>query len=234
MKIEQLKNYGKPLNETTRSFPFPTMAVIVKDALWVLVKNLGLATSFKVLRDTREEKARMSAVNLDEIRENGCSDEVFIAHMAQAAAFFSSMKNHIGLEKTMEVHRKIMDKVAGPMNLAILPPASDIRKFRGKQEEFAAFRQYVLALWEADQQAGLHKFDLVENSDQALAINVNYCAYSRIPQLLGVGDACECYCYSDEVFFPGFLEPFGIRFVRNQTLGRKGTQCDFRFEKTAE
>ena len=35
----------------------------------------------------------------------------------------------------------------------------------------------------------------------------------------------------DQVFFPGYLEPFGLRFVRTQTLGRKGDHCDFRFER---
>ena len=133
------------------------------------------------------------------------------------------------MERALSIHREIMDEVATLMNEAILPSRSE---FEQVDDLFGAFRAYLLAFFEAEKKAGLHEFRVVEDSDDALAVDVTYCAFCEIPKRLGIVEACESGCYSDEVFFPGFLEPFGIRFVRTQTLARKGDHCDFRFERT--
>ncbi len=231
MHVQDLKNYGKPLNETAMRPSLGLKLRIVKDALIVLLTNLGPVGALRVMAGTSREGKRMAKVDLSLVREKGCTDEDFIKAITQGAAFFSAIKEVAGLDKAMEINRKIMDRVAVPMNLAVLPPAEDIEKFREGEGAFSAFRQYVKALWEADSKAGIHHFDMVENSDDALAVNVTYCAYCKIPELLGVIDSCESACYSDDVFFPGFLEPLGIRFVRTQSLGRRGELCDFRFER---
>jgi hypothetical protein len=66
---------------------------------------------------------------------------------------------------------------------------------------------------------------------KAIGINVTYCAFCEIPRLCGIVEACEPGCYSDEVVFPGHLEPLGIRFLRTKTLARGGDCCDFRWER---
>ncbi len=72
---------------------------------------------------------------------------------------------------------------------------------------------------------------ILEDSDKAIAVNVTYCAFCEIPRLCGIVEACDPGCYSDEVFFPGYLEPLGMRFVRTKTLARGGDCCDFRWER---
>jgi hypothetical protein len=86
-------------------------------------------------------------------------------------------------------------------------------------------------IFDGEKEDGLHDYDLAEDSESAIAINVTYCVYYEIPRLCGVAEACDPFCYRDEVFFPGYLEPLGIRFGRTKTLARGGDCCDFRFEK---
>lgn len=234
MKVEDLKNYGRPLNLVTGEMPFSVRAMVLKEVFLTTIKNLGLVKTLKVFAGSVSEGRRMSDMDLSVVRNKGCSDEKFIKTLVQSAAFFSSMKNIAGMEKTIEIHEQIMDKIAIPMNKAVLPPASEIQKFKGEQGEFQAFKKYVMALWKADQQAGLHHFELVEDSEDALAVNVTYCAYCQIPKELGIMEACLPACYSDDVFFPRFLEQLGVRFVRTRTLARNGEHCDFRFEVIPE
>jgi hypothetical protein len=148
--------------------------------------------------------------------------------MLGQTAVFSATVKMVGMEKALSIHREIMDQVAVPMNEALLPSGADLA---GLDDPFGAFRKYLLAFFEAEDDAGLHEYRVVEDNDGALAVDVTYCAFCEIPKRLGVIEACDSGCYSDEVFFPGYLEPFGLRFVRTQTLGRKGEHCDFRFER---
>ena len=121
-----------------------------------------------------------------------------------------------------------MDKIAGPMNEMIQP---SVDQFRQMEDAFKAYCDYLMAFFEAEKSAGLHEYDVIEDSDKAIAINVTYCAFCEIPRLCGIVEACDPGCYSDEVFFPAYLKPLGIRFVRTKTLARGGDCCDFRFEK---
>jgi hypothetical protein len=115
----------------------------------------------------------------------------------------------------------------------IMPPLDSAEELERMDDPFGGLRKYLLAFFEAEAKAGLHEFRVVEDSDDALAVDVTYCAFCEIPKRLGIVEACESGCYSDEVFMPGFLEPFDIRFLRTRTLGRKDDHCDFRFERTS-
>lgn len=230
MKVEDLKNFGRPLNELMAEIPGSVQRMMAVDALKVIKKHLGFAGTVRVFIGAWKEMRCMKSIDLSIVRQKGVKDEKFIKTMTGNAALFSAMKKMTDMEKTLVIHFQIMDKIAGPMNLAMLPPVSEIKKFQEKDGAFDAFRQYIMALFAADKKAGLHDFEIVENSDKAVAIDVTWCAYCKIPELLGILEACEPACYSDEVFFPGFLEPLGIRFIRTRTLGKKGNSCDFRFE----
>ncbi len=147
------------------------------------------------------------------IRSNGLSNERFIDLMLERTAMFSATVSMVGMEKALSIHREIMDQVAVPMNEALLPSGADLE---GLDDPFGAFRKYLLTFFEAENTAGLHEYRIVEDNDKALAVDVTYCAFCEIPKRLGVIEACEAGCYSDEVLFPDFLEPFGLRFVRTQ------------------
>ncbi|MFH1675369.1 MAG: L-2-amino-thiazoline-4-carboxylic acid hydrolase [Pseudomonadota bacterium] len=228
MKIEELKNYGKSYAETMPHLPPAVQKLIKKASFGVVRKHMGLFGSLRFLMLAWREGKRLGTVDLTPVKEKGLDSKPFIQQMIQTTALFSAMKEMTGMEKARDVFYEIMDNVSCPMNEAILPSVEDLEE---TQNGFKAFRDYLMAFFEAEKKDGLHEYDLVEDSDAAFAITVTYCAFCEIPRLCGIVEACDPSCYSDEVFFPGYLQPLGIRFLRTKTLARGGDCCDFRFEK---
>ena len=228
MTVDSLKNYGRPFSETMTTLPGSLRKRVHREGMKVIRKEVGLLGLLRLALLSRWEKRRLLGMSLDPVRERGLRDRAFIDLIVEQTAMFTATVKMVGMDRALGIHRAIMDRVAGPLNEALLPSRSELE---GLGNPFAAFRQYLLAFFEAERRAGLHEYRIVEDSESALAVDVTYCAFCEIPKRLGCMQACEPGCYSDEVFFPGFLEPFGIRFVRTQTLARAGSHCDFRFER---
>ena len=231
MKVQELKNYGRSYAETMPSLPRPVEKQIKKASSRVVRAHLGILGSLRLLVLAARERRRFEGVDLTAVKEKGLTSDPFMRMMLQNTALFSAMSKLAGPEKARTVFYEIMDNASRPMNEAVLPSADELGEVG---DAFPAFRDYLIAFFEAEKRDGLHEYDVAENSDRAVAINVTYCAFCEIPRLCGIIEACDPTCYSDEVFFPGFLEPHGIRFVRTRTLGRGGDCCDFRFEKFRE
>jgi hypothetical protein len=230
MNVESLKNYGRPFSETMTTLPEAVQKRIRSEGVKVIRKHLGLLGLVRFLLLTWREKRRMLRMDLESVRRRGVTNEEFIDRIVGNTAMFSATAKMVGMERALSIFREIMDGVAIPMNEALLPSSSELARL---DDPFGGLRKYLLAFFEAEAKAGLHEFRVVEDSDDALAVDVTYCAFCEIPKRLGIIEACDSGCYSDEVFMPGFLEPFGIRFLRTRTLGRKGDHCDFRFERTS-
>ena len=229
MKVQELKNYGKSYAETMPDLPQPVQKLIKKASSRVVRAHLGILGSLRLLILARREGKRLRGVDLAPVRERGLTSEPLIQQTIRNTAMFSALRKLAGLGKARAVFYEIMDNVSCPMNEAILPSAQELGEMGN---DFQAFRDYLVAFFEAEKDAGLHDYEVVEDSDEAIAFNVTYCAFCEVPRLCGVVEACDPSCYSDEVFFPGYLEPLGIRVVRTKTLAGGGDCCDFRFEKT--
>jgi hypothetical protein len=228
MKVEELKNYGRSYADTMPHLPPAVQKGIRKASSRVVRRHMGLLGSLRLLLLARRERKWFEAIDLTPVKQRGLASEPFIQFMIQNTAMFSAMKEMAGTEKARDIFYGIMDQASPLMNEAILPSGKELE---GAEDSLKTFRDYLVAFFEAEKKDGLHDYDIVEDSDEAIAISVKYCAFCEIPRLCGVVEACDPNCYGDEVFFPGYLEPLGIRFVRTKTLARGGDCCDFRFEK---
>jgi hypothetical protein len=223
-----LKNYGQPFSETMTALPAAVQSKIRREGVKVIRRQLGLAGLLRLPLLSWRQKRRMRRIDLGPVREKGLTHQAFIDLMIGQTAMFSATVELAGMDRALSIFREIMDRVATPMNEALQPSTAELGQVG---DPFAAFRKYLLAFFEAEKEAGLHEYRVVEDSDGAIAVDVTYCAFCEIPKRLGVMEACESGCYADEVFFPDYLEPLGVRFVRTQTLARKGDCCDFRYER---
>ncbi|MDY6974453.1 MAG: L-2-amino-thiazoline-4-carboxylic acid hydrolase [Thermodesulfobacteriota bacterium] len=228
MKVEELKNYGKAYSDTMAENSRVLKKLFNKEGLRAVWRHLGLVGSLRVLLLVRRERKRLLGVNLTLVKQKGLTSDFLIRQIIDNTALFAAMTEITGKEKTLAIHREAIDKIAGPMNDIIEPP---VNQFQQMDDTFKAYRDYLMAFFEAEKNAGIHDYEVIEDSDKAIAINVTYCAFCEIPRLCEIVEACETGCYSDEVFYPGYLEPLGIRFVRSKTLARGGDCCDFLWEK---
>ena len=228
MKVEELRNYGKTLAEMMEENWNTLEKPYKKEFLKIIRKDLGLLGGLRLWFFTRQEQKRLSSVDLTSMIEKGLKSQFFIDAFMGNTAGFSAMKKIVGKEKTLAIQHEVMDKVAYSINEIFYPP---INQLKDMEDTFAAFRDYMAAMFSSQKAAGLHDFEVIENSEDTFAINITYCALCEIPRLCGVIEACDPNCYSDDVFFPKYGEPLGIRYSRTKTLSRGGDCCDYRFEK---
>ncbi len=227
MKVNQLRNYGKPL-KIPEGVPADVEKRVRKEALKIIRKNIGWLNTIRLLFLTFSENRRMQAQGMSVVRERGLTDEKFLKGQIQMAAVFSATSRIVGKERALEISKEIMN-AAGPAAMSSIMPEPE--HFKQVGDPFEAFKQYYMAVAIADKEAGIHEFEVIEDGADAFQVNVTYCAYCEIPRQLGVVEACQPSCYADEVFFPDFCDTMGMRFIRKGTLARGDKVCDFRYER---
>ena len=151
-------------------------------------RHLGLFGSLHLLLLTRRERKRMDGVDLAPVRHRGLTSEFFIRQTIQNTALFSAMTEITGKEKALAIHHEVIDRIAGPMNEIIQP---SVDEFQQMEDTFKAYRDYLMAFFVAEKNVGLHDYEVIEDSEKAIAINVTYCAFCEIPRLCGIVEACE-------------------------------------------
>jgi hypothetical protein len=203
MKISELKNYGKSLSEMAGSMPDEEKKKLNALSLKVLKKHLGLFNLLRFMVLAAAERRRMSKRDLLRIREQGLTDETFIKSQVRFAALFSALSKIVGSEKALEIFYEMMEVIAPQSFTSLLPTPEDYERCG---DSWTAWREYFLAMAEADKKAGCHVYKVVEDSDDVLQMNCTYCAWYEIPKQLGVAVACLPSCYADEVYFPDALQ----------------------------
>ena len=231
MEVKNLKNFGKSLSDLSTSMPRELRKKIGAISYKIIRNQLGLINLLRFTILSRLETRRMSGIDLKNIRQKRLVNETFIKSQIKFAAMYSAMSRTVGKENALEIFSRIMDEVA-PITFQSISPAPE--DFKSSGNIWGAWKEYFLAMAEADKNAGCHEYELVENTDSAFQMNCIYCAWYEIPKLLGVKEACLPSCYADDVFFPDALRMIGIEFKRTGTMARGDNFCDFRFERIAD
>ena len=228
MQVKDLKNYGRSMSEMLMDVPDDLQKQLQRIGRRKVSKELGLLNLIRYVFLHRKEKARMSKLDLSAVREKGMRDEGFISSQIEWAAMFSALSKLRGSEKAIQILSEVMEATTPLAFAHMMPSIEDTKSF---DDPFKAFKEYNLAGPEAARRSGCHDIEIVEDTDDALQLDITYCAWHEIARQLGVEEACLPNCYSDDVLFPGYLEPLGIVFKRTNTLARGGSRCDFRFER---
>jgi hypothetical protein len=134
----------------------------------------------------------------------------------------------VGREEALEILLEVA-KVTAPRVTPHWWPAAE--EFLGFDDPFGAFRDWMLSLWEADREIGAHDYEIVEDSDKAVQVNVTYCAWYDTYRQLGLGEACQSECHASSVVLPSLCDALGIRHTKTGALSEGAAVCDYRFER---
>jgi len=228
MKANELKYYGKPFTVTMVNNDLKTWLISTTEMSKLMLKELGVIKTLKILRDWKIKQKELSKIDFSELHIKGKNTAKFIEQRVKQTAIFMAMEQHIGLHKTISLHHQLMDKVGMKIMELYNPPQEQLTKL---EHPFEGYMDFLIAEFKAEKEAGLHDFEIVEQTNEVVKINVTYCAFCKIPEMCGMKEACEPGCYSDEVFFPNYLRSLGIQFERTNTIARNGKVCDFKFIK---
>jgi len=221
-----LKNFGKPLTDMTSDRTDAQQKELRQTSLKLFKKHLGLFNMIRLMFLSAKESRRLSEKNLASVYNKGLTNAVFIESQIGFAAMFSAMSKLVGIDKTLEIFYELMEEIVPKTILEWAPTSVDFKQF---DDPFAVFKDWLLAMFDANQQAGVHVIELVENNDDAFQINCVYCAWHEIAKQLGIEEACLPSCYTDDIYLPKMCQSLGIRYERTTTLARGGDICDFRF-----
>jgi len=228
MKANQLKYYGKPFTVTMINNDTKTWLISTPAMSKIMVKELGIFKTVKILINWNKEKKRLSKIDFSSLNIKSKNASKFIKQRIEQTAIFTAMEKEIGLKKTISLHHNFMDKVGMKIQKLYNPPQEQIKQL---EHPFDDYINFLIAEFKAEKRVGLHDFEIIEQSKDVVKINVTNCAFCKIPEMCGIKEACEPGCYSDEVFFPNYLRPLGIQFERTGTIARGAKVCDFKFVK---
>ena len=187
MRLEDLRNYGQPQTVFDTCVPQDVMAEIGRCSSQILARRLGPDQLQRFGSTMAAEKERLLQLPLTAIRQKPWMTETFIAARVEGAAMFAALSQVVGRERTFKI---LMDigAMAAPMLAPYWWPTAE--EFLSFPDPFAALRAWMLSLWEADREIGAHEFDLAEDTDDAVQINVTYCGWYDTYKALRMGEAC--------------------------------------------
>lgn len=173
------------------------------------------------------EKEKILKMNLSSVREKGLNSEDFIHQQIDWAASFSTISNIIGREKALIIFRVITEQTYPKLFSAMFPDPEDLEKYN---DPFNAFKEWFLAMMDANKKIGLFDYEIAKNTQHILQMNCIWCAWHETYKQVGVEEACIPVCHADDAFYPDYFRQTGIRYKRTKTLGWGNDCCDFRFE----
>jgi hypothetical protein len=227
MKIEELTNYGKGFGETMSA---PEFVKRIKRVMRrELRRELGRIGMLKMGWRMRKEARRMKKHDWSRLRERGFTDQGFLDWLIVSMAVMKALADVLGMERASEVYRRIWDRKAYDFMKSGFP---SIEEFKACGDAFKSFKEYFKAANAANERAGLHEVEIVEDTDDVFVCNYRYCAWREVANEFG--DPYLCYpssCYSDEAWLPRFATEGGWKFKRTGTLATGAPVCDFRFER---
>jgi hypothetical protein len=231
MEVQDLLNYGKSGCELSSSFSKELEKRTSKAARKIVSKHLGFLGMVRLIFHSVKERRRMLKQDLSSLREKGMTNERFITREIDRLAIISALRKIVGTEKALQIGKEILEVMAPQVFAYVLPSREDFMKF---DDPFDAFRQYILALAEADEKTGFRLGRIAENTNDAIQTDVTYCAFYEIAKQLGMEEACLNHCYAHDIGFQGSYEGSGIAFNMTSTLVEGASRCDLRYERARD
>jgi len=123
MKVEELKQYGRPYSEIMAEISGPLNRLLRKEASGIVRRHLGLLGSLHLMFLAKREQKRLADVDLTPVREKGLTSEVFIQQRVANAAMFSAMAK-IAHKETMKRARQFHNESLGPITFLLTSVSS--------------------------------------------------------------------------------------------------------------
>jgi hypothetical protein len=230
MKVEEFTNYGKGFVDMMSDHEL--MKRGRKLMMREFRRELGLIGLLKMGWRMRKEARRMKNHDWSRLRERGLTDQGCLDQLIESMAAIKALADMLGMERASEVYRRIDDRTAYDMSTAAFP---SVEEFKACGDAFKSFKEYWKAANAANERAGLHEVEIVEDTedtDDVLVCNYKYCVWREVANEFG--DTYLCYpssCYGDEAWLPRFAHEGGWEFKRSGTLATGAPFCDFRFER---
>jgi len=170
----------------------------------------------------------MLKADISDLRKKGMTNDRFITRDIERIEGFSALSRLLGTAKALQVGNDMAREIAPEVLAHIFPPPRDFKTF---DDPFEAFKQYYLAHEEGAERTGCHQTNIVDNTDNALRVDVTHCAFDDLAKQLGIREACLLHCHAHDAALPTYLKEIGITYNRAGALPDGVSACVFRFQR---
>ncbi len=228
MRIQDTKNYGKPLTDVLSSLSPELLEEIKTVSQKVMLDNLGEKGMEQFASLLPEEREKLLKHDFVTVKEHGITHPTFLRERIEVAAAYSALIRVVGEEKALAINMEKTKKVGYKVLVGFFPTVEELKACG---DPFEAFKEFQKANNAANNKVGLHCIDEIEDKPDVYRFNVKFCSFYSIPQEVGLGAVCVPSCYGDDVFFAEYCPQFGVEFIRKGTIARGDKVCDFCFKR---
>ncbi len=234
MDVEKMINYG---NGIVKSLSNPEHKKIEKQMTWptigVIWKEAGFIGLIKIFYLWRSEKTQMRKHNWFKIEKKGVSREVFELTF-EVIALMKVLDELLGIEKARGIITEIYEKTEkilaankSTVNMFLIP----VMNLKACEDPFLCFKEYTKASVNAGVQEKFHESEVIEDTKDTLAFNINYCIAHEVAKEYGNAAWSFPWCEIDDVVYPKMGVQLGFKYTRSGALPTGASKCDFRYER---
>jgi L-2-amino-thiazoline-4-carboxylic acid hydrolase len=234
LDVEKMTNYGKGIVESLSS---PEYKKIEKQMfipiIGVLRKKIGIIGLLKLFLQWRSEEKKMRQNNWVKLEKKGVPKEVFQATF-QLVALMKVLDCMVGIEKARgiiteiyEQTEEVLQRKKSAVNLFSIP----VGALKTCNDSFLAFKKYTKAQVYAGVKEKLHESEIIEDTDDVLSFNINYCVVHEVAKEYGNAAWSFPWCEIDDVVYPKMGKQLGFKYTRSGSLPAGASTCDFRYER---
>lgn len=230
MKVEDLRYYGKGFSDAEGSWPPDVIKRMKRAAMKVIAAHVTWGLRPRFMMAFVQGRRRARSIDLSDLRERGMTNESFLATQLDYLAMFWALAELFDTQRAVEIMTEVMDASAREPMIYCLPRPENV--YAVGPDPLETFADYFAPVPDAARAAGCNAIDLsVSDDDGAISFNVTWCVWLELATRMGVPEACQPNCYSDQIIFPEYFAELGIEYTRTQTLACGGTCCDFHFAR---
>ncbi len=222
MRVEELKYFGKPVNE----FPREAQRQQARIFLRQLRNRYGTIGLLRLLGSVVVERRRFKQRSGETLRR--LEAEIgpgVVKETLLLVSMFEAIAAREGRENTYPVIRSVIEEVA-PYSMRAMYQVDDLVKCDG--DVFENFKRFHIAMFDADVTQTLYPNTQVDDRNH-FATTVHRCANVDIFTELGYPELGPFGCDHDCAGYAAIAEKVQVEFRRPCTIAKGGTTCDFRF-----
>ncbi len=235
MDVERMTNYGKGIVESLASPEYKKIEKkMFSPTIGTLCKEVGFSGLLKLFFQWRSEEKKMKKSSWPNLEKKGVPREVFEATF-QLIALMKVLDCMVGIEKAREIIAEIYEKTekvliknGSAVNLFAIP----VGDLKACKDSFLSFKKYTKAQVNAGIREKLHKSEIIEDTEDVLAFNIDYCVVHDVAKEYGNAAWSFPWCEIDDVVYPKMGVELGFKYTRSGSLATGQLKCDFRFERS--
>ncbi len=224
MKVEELKNYGKPLSEIVNSTPFIVMIKIGWIVIKVIINKTGIFGFIPFMNKVKKEKKRIIKDNTEGYSKALKLGKEPAGQFLTMTALFNVVANKEGRNEAYRFTKEMWQKYAK----YTMPSLYDVDKMaKCEGNVFDNYKKFNIAMFKAMKDD--YNVKEIKDEPDCLTVIVDRCVSVEIANALGCPEVGMLGCDHDVAGYPYIEDKVNSEFRRLHTIAKGDDVCDFMF-----